>query len=163
MVGWLWAKKATISRGNSDPPPPPHVEQDLSSTKMFGIVCSFWNCRYKLASLMASWEIQDGRQKENFIFFQIYEFYSIPAMIYSNVCRFSKECRWFLRKNRNFHGKYPKICKILVILCFHIVIFKGTRWSQNFRESNLFCLQEVSYTKMFDKVCSIWKCQHKLV
>ena len=42
-------------------------------------------------------------------------------------------------------------------------IFKGTRWSQNFRESNLFFLQEVSYTKMFGMVCSIWKCQHKLV
>ena len=64
---------------------------------------------------MASWEIQDGvqdgRQKENFIFFQIYEFYSIPAMIYSNFCRFSNKCRWFLRKNRNFHGKYPKYAK----------------------------------------------------
>ena len=45
MVGWLWAKKATISRGNPDPP----VEQDVSYTKMFSIVCSFWNCRHKLA------------------------------------------------------------------------------------------------------------------
>ena len=45
MVGWLWAKKATISRGNPDP----SVEQDVSYTKMFGIVFSFWNCRHKLA------------------------------------------------------------------------------------------------------------------
>ena len=60
-----------------------------------------------------------------------------------------------LGKTKNFPWKYPKICKILVILYSHMVIFKDTRWSQIFRESNLFFLQEVSYIKMFGTVCCI--------
>ena len=37
--------------GNPDHPPPPHppVEQDVLCIKMFSNVCSFWNCRHKLA------------------------------------------------------------------------------------------------------------------
>ena len=30
----------------------------------------------------------------------------------------------FLGKNRIFHGKYSKICRFFVILCFHMVIFR---------------------------------------
>ena len=101
---------------------------------------------------MASWKIQDGVQdgrQKKILFFSKY----IPAMILSIFCRFSNKCRWSLRKNRNFHGKYPKICKILVILGSHMVILRVPGEAKTL-ENQIFT---------FCKNCHIPKCSARSV
>ena len=95
-------------------------------------------------------------KNENSIFFSKYMSSTQYQLWYnqiSNFCRFSNECRWFVRKNRNFHGKYPKICKILVILCSHMVIFKVPGEAKPL-ENQIFT---------FCKTCHVPKCSARSV
>ena len=59
----------------------------------------------------------------------------------------------FIGKNRNFQGKYPKICKFFVILCSHMVIFKRPGEAKTL-ENQIFS---------FCKKCLIPKCSARSV
>ena len=94
---------------------------------------------------MASWEIQDGVQdgrQKKILFFSKYMSSTQYQLWYNQIfAGFLMNVDYFLGKTEISMGN-TQIIQILVIFCSHMVIFKGTRWIQNFRESNLFFLQE---------------------